>query len=364
MPVIIISTLMFLTFIFFPNCSNRIFYESDIALGLIGILIGFKLRKIHWSVSLMFLISLGSVLLLMNNQDIYQHHLPEGYHLRLAATTVATYITLLSFGALPFILKRSYFKNILGVIFASAAIDSLWMLIRAAIWGQDQAYAMLSNSAIDASFIACLLPVAFMNMKDKETRNKGMMFLVVMISAIITSKSSTGLGAIGVAAAAFLFMEYGLRSLVIIAPLGASITVFSKLFLGNELLNSNGRFNIWKMSFDFFWKETHHFIGAGIGTFFMWGPEIQRHNSPGDPALFCWMHNDWLQVLFEMGIIGLAGLIILYSFLLHASWKKKNSLFPMICTYGFIGLTQMPLRAFPFQLLGACLIMLSFRKSE
>jgi hypothetical protein len=362
MPILIITSLMFLTFIFFPNCSNRIFYESDIALGLIALLLACKLRKIHWSVALMFFISASSVLLLMNYQQIYQHNLPEGYHLRLAATTVATYITLLSFGMLPFLLKEEHFRDILKLLFAAAFVDSLWMLIRAVIWGPDQCYAMLSNSAIDASFIACLLPFAFQKVKERpELRRVGSIFIFIMVTAIVASKSSTGLAGIGVAVASFLFMEYGIKSLKIIFPIGAAMVTASHFYLKDELLNSNGRYSIWKMAFNFFWNETHHLIGAGIGTFFMWGPEIQMHEVGADKnSLFVWMHNDWLQVLFEMGFIGLAGLIILYSCLLFYSWKKKNALFPMICTYGFIGLTQMPLRAFPLQVLGSVLIALSF----
>ncbi len=77
-------------------------------------------------------------------------------------------------------------------------------------------------------------------------------------------------------------------------------------------------------------------------------------------SLFVWMHNDWLQILFELGIIGLAAAIIFYICLIKHSWNKKNYLFPIVCTYGFISLTQMPLRVFVFQLLGACLIMMAF----
>jgi hypothetical protein len=303
----------------------------------------------------------------MNNQDIYQHTLPEGYHLKIAAITVSTYITLLLFGMLPLLLNKDAFKNIFTILFAIAVIDSIWMLVRSVIYGPDQCYAMMSNSAIDASFIACFIPIALSFFKKREIMwLEGIFLLIPMVLAIIVSKSSTGIAGIGIAIASYLFMEYGLKSLKIIAPLALAICGGAYIYLKDELLNPNGRYGIWKGSLDFFLKETHILIGSGIGTFFMWGPEIQMHNnnslgSNGQQALFIWMHNDWLQVLFEMGIIGLAGLIILYSCLLLSSWKKKNALFPMLCTYGFIGLTQMPLRAFPFQVLGACLIIISFK---
>ena len=367
MSILVVTALMFATFVFFPNCTNRVFFESDIGLGFIAILLGFKLYKVHWSVALMFLISAASAILMLNYQYVYQRPLPVQYPLQLAAVALDNYVAILLFGMLPFLLDETKFKSILQLLFAAAVFDAFFMLIRSVLFGATYCYAMLSNSAIDASFIACLIPCAYHLIQKTDRRNLGILYLTVMLTAIIVTKSSTGIAAVGIATASYLFMEKGVKAIKTIIPLALSICGAAYFYLRGELLNPNGRYGIWRDAFNFYWHETHRAIGAGVGEFFFWGPQIQLHTgnstgSNGQQALFVWMHNDWLQILFELGIVGLVGVVILYSFLLKNSWGKKNYLFPVVCTYGFIALTQMPLRAFPFQILGACLIMQSFEK--
>ncbi len=48
------------------------------------------------------------------------------------------------------------------------------------------------------------------------------------------SKSSTGLAAIGIAFASYLFLNQGFKSLKIIIPLGALIIVLGHFYLGKE----------------------------------------------------------------------------------------------------------------------------------
>src|ERR1700677_741839 len=231
MAILTIMNLMFLVFIVFPNSSNRIFYESDIGLGFIGLVLSWKLVKIHWSVGLMFLIACSSVFLMMNNQDIYQHTLQNPYRFKLAAVTVATYITVLSFGVLPFLFSKEFFVKILSSLFFISIIDASWMLIRTVAWDQSQCYAMLSNPAIDASFIACFIPCALHLIKKNKHRIEGIIALIIMIFAIIISQSSTGVGAIGIAIASYLLISYGKKSFKFIIPLAIGISGGSYFYL-------------------------------------------------------------------------------------------------------------------------------------
>jgi hypothetical protein len=128
---------------------------------------------------------------------------------------------------------------------------------------------------------------------------------------------------------------------------------------GQYLLNGSGRYEVWKMSLNFLFNEANPWLGLGSGTFTMFGPALQmreavQNNIQGFPGFF-WMHNDWLQVLFETGIIGVGFCVLIF---LKALWdsKKNAELFACILTYGAISITQMPIRWFIFSLLGAYLV--------
>lgn len=394
MPILAITFLMFLTFVFFPNSINRVFFESDIGLELIAILMALKLRKIHWSVSLMFLLSVVSCIIMIHHQNVYAGNLIHDFLPPISFNAQLAFRVLLSFGALPFLLEDKYFLRILFLLYFTAVTDSIYMIIKTIIWGEKFCFALLSNSAMDASFIACLLPMSFQMITKGKYKKLGLFSFFSMCIAIVLSKSSTGIAALGVASAAYLLIEYGKKSIKYIATLAALLSGVAWIYLRDELLNPNGRYSIWNMDLRFFWHETHRAIGAGAGTFFFWGPEIQKieeikqlmvpcgmecslscglskeqavkvlMDQHREMSLFVWMHNSWLQIIFEMGIVGFAGIIILYYFLINRSWSKKNYLFPILVTYGFIGLTQMPLQVFMFQILGICLIILSFQPAR
>lgn len=356
-----------MVFIFYPDCTNRVFYESSAGTFLIGILFALSLFRIHWTVGLISLVITYSAFLTMSlpNTHYLKQIVPQ-FILPIAVHGIDSYVCFLSFAILYFILDIKHFRWILILLFYVAVIDSSYMIYADIIYGPKECYAMLSNSAMDASFIACLMPFSYSLFRNTKYKKTSLFLSLIMIIAIILSKSSTGIAAIGVAFGSYIFMEYGLEAWWKISALFFGITGFSWLYLRNELLNPNGRYNAWKNSLSFFWTETHHIIGAGVGTHIFWSFWIAKYRYPTAQTLdvFIWLHNSWLQALFELGIIGFISLILLYIFLIRASWFKKNTLFPILVTYGFIGITQMPLQIFPFQLLGACLIFLSFDKNE
>ncbi len=384
MPILAISGLMFLVFIFFPECTNRMFYELSIGLGLMALLLSYRLKKVHWSVALMFSVSILSAILMTNYPLVYRNtSVPQNILLSLESQSMIAYFILIMFGILPFILDQKYFKKIHIILFITAVVNSVLMIMKTIIFGMNHCYAMLSNSAVDASFISCMLPVSIHMYYETKYKREAIGSLSIMIMAIILSKSSTGIASIGVVLSAYWIMKYGLLALKRILPLGATIAIASHFYLKNELLNPNGRFHIWELALKFFWKMTSHFIGAGVGTFFIWGPEIEKSERAhqllasglnidqswqqvnkeivsGSFSMFTWLHNEFIQVLFEMGYIGLVSLLILYYFLIVKSWAKKSALFPMVISFGFISITQMSLRYFVLQLLGASLIMCTF----
>lgn len=358
-----------LTAIFWPNCSNRVFWESFFGLGFLNLIIVWRMVKVHPSVALMFLYCSLSSVFVMAFPNIYSKPLPELYDMKISAVMMQAYICLLLWSIMPFLLNTDFFKATLGGLLIAAVTDSFWMVFRWIFFGRSQCYALLSNSAMDASFIACMLPLVFYGIREKLYKIS-IPVLLLMLTAIIGTKSSTGYAAVGVALASFLLIHYGKKALLIIAPLSIVISGLSYLLLKGELLNPNGRYSIWTMSMKFFWNETNPWFGAGLGSYFFWGPQIQMHEQqisgpmPQHMDIFLWMHNDWAQLVFELGFVGLGIFVLMVLFMGEKAWAKKNSLFPIIITYAFIAITQMPFRIFVFQTLGVALIMLCFNEEN
>lgn len=111
---------------------------------------------------------------------------------------------------------------------------------------------------------------------------------------------------------------------------------------GDKIFNDSERLQTWYRSIGFIYKAHGLIQGAGIGTFYWIGPTLQRFH--GD--LFMHMHNDWLQCLFEAGIIGLSLMVVFYCRLL---WRARDSArtFIALVGVGAFGLTYYPLHFFP-----------------
>ncbi len=228
-----------------------------------------------------------------------------------------------------------------------------------------QPYFLFNNPAIDCAFTACCLP-GILKWTEKDLEN----FFMVPIPPIlflILSKTSTGILGLGLSVGAYYWAKYDFNKKVLYAALTlcAFVAGIGWWIQGEDLLKGSGRYFIWQLSFDYWINKANIWIGTGTGSFFMYGPSLQFTNAvilkkePGFERFF-WMHNDWLQVLFEIGIIGL--LIVTIIFII-AVWRARNnpSVFAGILTLGGVALTQMPLRWPLFGMLGAVFITKIFR---
>lgn len=332
---------------FIPDIGSRAFYQSAAGLALVTIFIGKKLYDKYG-------IEVGLAYALFAVSFFYQWPLPQlAYYSgpkNLAGPGVQSAIesavlTLTLMAGLLVLGKEDFFIKVRQALLFLAVVDSGFVIVRGLLYGSYSAYFILSNSATDASFLACFLPIAGW-------------FSIPILIAIALTKSSTGFGAVGVVLISWLMSKHGLKKtwpiLVIIPLLMWGVGHF---FLQGELFNSNGRFYVWRIAYEY-WSKLPGFyraFGTGAGSFFVYGPVLMKSAEPTTSMVFFWMHNDWLQVLFENGWTGLS-LVFLVFLKLMCGTEEDPKAFAMLCTFGFIGLTQMPLRQFLFQVLGVCFI--------
>lgn len=249
--------------------------------------------------------------------------------------------------------SAKFFRDLQRIVFYGAVLNSF-----AIIWTtifHHQNYGMLNNKAADAAFIACMLPVVF---KLGLYRKNILVMAIVMVVGIILTGSSTGIAGIGVGMAAVLFQHEGFKKgLLTVVPLAIGISGLGYLFLGDQLLFSSGRDVIFKQAWDFYRTHASPWFGAGTGTYTVWGINHQEGS-------WVWLHNEYLEVLFENGVLGLLSILLVYSYLLVFLFRKKAVEFPIACVYGFTALTEMPLRLFVTQVLGVCLLSRAFKYEE
>lgn len=121
------------------------------------------------------------------------------------------------------------------------------------------------------------------------------------------------------------------------------------------------RIAAWEM-FMGFWRTNVNMVwGSGTGSFFQWGVIVQRIENFQPKFLWLWMHSDWLQLIFENGIVGMI-LAIWAIFVGFRAAINNGSLWLLPVMTGYIMLmagnypTQLPL----FLILGAVLYLRCF----
>lgn len=247
--------------------------------------------------------------------------------------------------------KKDFMDDIKLVLLSFGILDSIVLSIR--WWIGLDPYYLFNNAAIDASYIACCIPMISQILRKHLGDFLYVLLLMAFAAPCIFTKTSSGV----LGACLFLALRFGEVKGMLLA-MGSAVLGF--ILQRDELFNSSGRFNIWTMAMKYWAENVNPFLGSGLGTFQMLGPAIQISDAikkgQTDATLsgFFWMHNDWLQILFESGIFGflIAGLV--YGIALK---KAKETTFQVLIIFGAMALIQMPLRHIIFTCFGAYILV-------
>lgn len=220
-------------------------------------------------------------------------------------------------------------------------------------------YSLFNNSAIDCVFISCCLPSANLYLKGKQK-----WWLLFLAGPLVFTQTSTGIFGLGM----FLILPLIRRANYIWSiGAGAAVSAIGIFTQGEALFNSSGRVLVWKQTMPFWWQYLNHIVGAGVGTYFLYGPSVQINNLKDVPdgyvlPAFFWAHSDPLQILFETGYIGLILSIIVC---VRAIYKSRNRpwLFDSLILYTVTLFWQMSLRHVLLTCLGALFVTIAFRDS-
>lgn len=229
------------------------------------------------------------------------------------AYSAVSYITLLIIIMFIFLLDTKYVIKIISAFEYIILINSGYMIYNYFI--NNNSDGVLNNASIDSCLIACLFPVLvirnnlfiidYKSFFKFDIYNKIQVvycFLITIIPlvAIIISKSSTGYAAILLFLCLHIIRCSTKYKYLVSFIIGISCVIIGYKYLGLEFLNDNGRLDIWKQAYNFIisCEMFDKTSGSGLGLFPVMSPIINKAN-------FLWLHNDYLHILFETGIVGI-----------------------------------------------------------
>lgn len=246
-------------------------------------------------------------------------------------------------------IKKHYLKFALTIFGYCGFLNALFILFRF-FQGVDPYWRVgfiVSNASMDATIVALTYPFFIKDNPLTDIRHKSsILFYAIPLIAIIVAQKWVGIGTAIVMLLTlilrknFIRYKYVKPMLYAIAP--ASILSLMAVTL-LKFIDSTGRADVWIQAFHFWKENANPWLGFGSNSSFQLLRLVQKLND-SDPNLgvFGWMHNEWLQFLFEQGILGLGSAIILYVALLIKSFKSPEC-FAAIVALGFAATANWPL---------------------
>lgn len=190
------------------------------------------------------------------------------------------------------------------------------------------------NASINGCLIASLFPFCWPYLRSWEAKLAG---VAAMLCAIgMTGRLAPWLALYGVGFG-FIYLKkksYALVSLgVVLGTLG---------WVGTHSDIDSGRWPTWKLALRDAVRTHEIWGGAGLGLTVNLVPSIQYKENPKTTQFFLFMHSEPVQVLFELGIIGLLCWLIAVSWV----WRKSQIVpmaFPSLCGWLLTSAVNYPL---------------------
>lgn len=218
---------------------------------------------------------------------------------------------------------------------------------------------VLDNQALDATLIAMIYPSILLRddeiWESAKTKINGLWSLsyyllsrfIPPIAVLFFSQSATGVFCLigGFLAMGLLAWEHHLVRWIYAG--GAFLAfVIGYLTQSSRLFSSTGRWGVWEWFVNWIWDTDQFMYGTGMGTFEVLGGAIQRNYGFDNSNQPFWLyaHNEYLQIAFETGLVGLGLALLPMLFLGWVSFRKRSWTFPALVAIAIGGLSQSPLR--------------------
>ena len=202
--------------------------------------------------------------------------------------------------------------------------SSLFSLYEAARYGCNglTCGGFIGNPSISMGLMVCMLPVFIRSWKRQWP------VLALAAAAVFVSGSSIALGLLAAYVGLSLFpWRFDFPKMSLAAAASLAVMFVGKLALGSEFANDSDRFKIWRFMMERWSAPWNLLFGTGLGTYHVFSINLQKIPKfevvvPG--GWWNTLHNDFLQQLFECGIVGGLLLLATYGSALRKVIKERD----------------------------------------
>lgn len=202
-------------------------------------------------------------------------------------------------------------------------------------------YGALGVYSLDSCLVALLIPSVALR-KGPFTPVQFMRGALMAAAVLLSQYGATGIFMLVAILIAHAVLQVRRSVATWVIPSVVFTLGLGFFFQGKQLLQGSGRAQIWKASMDWWRANADLLSGTGLGTFQILGVGIQAKAGLKESAIY--MHNEYLQLLFESGYLGLLVSLMLFLLCLYRTYKTRSWVFLSLAALSVMSLTQSPFR--------------------
>lgn len=325
--------------------------QAYIGLCAISFYVGFLIAKRHhWATGALIAYSLVSALTVFQSPlAVYSGML----QIRVDQSSGQAFAQLLGISLVGLLVPVSAIGFIAKTLCGFGVLNCMVVIARG--------YGLWNASTFDAGVIAMMLPLLSVYVYFLLGWKWAALVTLLVIAAIGRGGGSTAYFVLAGAVAIFFAIELKLKKAI-----PAALTTSAAVLLigrhnnpGNAFFDSNGRAPTWDLIMSDWWSTANVWLGTGTGTF-EWRALASQNRTTN--VFFC-MHNDYLQILYEQGIVGFS-LFAITAAVVFSRLRAVPALAASMVGFAVLMLSQSPLRFFITQCCAAFLVVLTSRDPE
>lgn len=216
----------------------------------------------------------------------------------------------------------------------------------------------ISNPSMNSSMIVVALPFLI----DSTKGWVRYLLLALSVGAVLLSQGSVGVGLLA-AMACLYAIRFKWWKILALAPISLLV---GWLAFGGGFLSTGDRWVTWVFMMKA-WanKPVHYFFGTGYGTFGIFSANLQKASGLHGNNWWVWMHNDWLEIVFTLGLVG--GILAAATYLASLKglvFRKEYTAAISLCLFGLTMGMNFPLHHPLSCALGAWLVVYGLLKDS
>lgn len=259
-------------------------------------------------------------------------------------------IEMIIFPVVIFMLPKKYIQTLISGLILFMTADAVYLLL--------DKKPFFDATSFDGAVIACMIP--FLNLKNFFH----ILILMIYVAAIAITKSRTGAFIVGtfmlVNALQYFYIKFSKTKATFFSAL-LFLLALLPVWIFEEKIFSDARFEMWGNFYDWWIAHANIAYGIGIGSFEWTGPSLYAGKFFQTNHIGFWMvHNDWVQMLIEGGVIGL--ILMITGYLIVAAKLRGKDLSAWLAI-GAGAFFYYIWHAFPIQFISLILIRKSFNRA-